>query len=195
MKAEFICSASDYNNLPSMQGDEFCLLGRSNVGKSSFINHVFGDGTLARVSGTPGKTILANYYKTSDGSFWVDLPGYGFAVGSKSEHRRWSMFTEEYCLRRISLKGGLWLLDVRHPGLETDRKAFEWFAQHGISLMAVITKCDKMSRSQLNERKKDFVKEFGLSEEPVLYSVNSDICRSVFWDRFNAWRSSLHFKK
>jgi len=191
MKAEFISSAARYSQLPAPDGEEFCLLGRSNVGKSSFVNHVFENRKLARVSNTPGKTILANYYKVSDNSVWVDLPGYGFAKGPKTEKAGWSRLIEEYCEKRPDLIGGLWLLDIRHAGLEIDRIALQWFIARHIPILPILTKCDKIVTSKIKDRKKEFVEEFGLKEEPVVYSINSIVYREEFWKRFEKWRISL----
>src|SRR5271169_1330235 len=87
--AEFLFSVARYNDLPKSNKREFCILGRSNVGKSSFLNHVFANKRLARVSKTPGKTTLMNFFSVNDGSVWVDLPGYGHARRARTEQVRW----------------------------------------------------------------------------------------------------------
>jgi GTP-binding protein len=191
VKAEFVCSAARYDQLPSPHGDEFCVLGRSNVGKSSFINHVFGDYGLARVSKKPGKTTLANYFKLSDGSVWVDLPGYGFARAAKSEQNRWGVLIEDYCAKRPNLTGGIWLLDVRHPGLDIDRMARQWFSARRLPLLPILMKCDKLTSAALRRHVALFVKEFGLTETPAVYSITTVEYREAFWKRFEQWRGSI----
>ena len=189
MKAEFIMSAARYSELPALDEDEFCVMGRSNVGKSSFINHVFENRRLARVSKTPGKTILANVYRVSDGTTWVDLPGYGYARTAKTERVRWNRLIEEYCEKRKNLNGIIWLLDVRHAGLPIDQEAREWLGHRHLPLLPVLMKCDKLSRSELLAQKNAFVTAFGFSRSPVTYSVHDALYREQFWKRYEQWRN------
>jgi GTP-binding protein len=161
------------------------------VGKSSFINHVFGDYGLARVSRKPGKTTLANYFKISDGSIWVDLPGYGYARAAKGEQARWGALIEDYCEKRQNLKGGLWLLDVRHPGLDIDNVARKWFARRRLPLLPILMKCDKVTSEGLKRQMALFVKAFGLKEPPASYSVETIGYREAFWKRFEQWRALI----
>ncbi len=190
-KARFVCSAARYDQLPSSRGDEFCLMGRSNVGKSSFLNHVFEDRGLARVSKRPGKTTCANVYGISDGTAWVDLPGYGFAAAPKGEKLRWDRLIEEYCEKRKSLAGCIWLLDVRHTGLAADVQAYRWFAAKAMAVFPVLTKCDKLSKSEISEKTAACTEAFGFPEEPVRYSIMLPACREEFWRRFRQWQNAL----
>ena len=192
MKAQFVCSAQRYDQLPKPGGIEFCVMGRSNVGKSSFINHVFNQRGLARVSKKPGKTTLANYYAISDGSAWIDLPGYGYARAPKDQRLRWGRLIEEYCEKRPALRGALWLLDVRHPGQAIDRVAGEWFAALGLPVLPILTKCDKVPGSRLPRQVALFIKEWGPSAQPVTYSIEADGYREAFWNRFEQWRKAFH---
>jgi GTP-binding protein len=188
IKAQYVCGAAYFNQLPRARGDEYCVMGRSNVGKSSFINHVFGDRSLARVSKQPGKTALANVYALSDGATWVDLPGYGFADAPKGERVRWDGLIEEYCSRRSCLKGCIWLLDARHAGLPADILAHEWFAARGIRAFPVLTKCDKLSNLQVADQTKAFLQVFGFPEDPVRFTIKETGCLDEFWRRFKRWQ-------
>jgi GTP-binding protein len=191
MNARFVCSAAHYNQVPAEGGDEFCLMGRSNVGKSSFINHVFGNRDLARVAKKPGKTTLANFFEVSDGTVWVDLPGYGFASAPKGEKVRWDRLIEEYCEKREILRGCVWLLDIRHPGLPVDLLAHRWFSSRRIPMFPVLTKCDKVTRQEGAALLKEFMESFGFPEEPVMYTTTRQACKEEFWMRFGKWQSGL----
>jgi GTP-binding protein len=190
MKAQFISSSAHFAQLPAPQGNEFCVMGRSNVGKSSFINHVFENRGLARVSKKPGKTTLANCYAISDGSTWIDLPGYGFANAPKGEQVRWNFLIEEYCEKRTNLRGCIWLLDIRHAGLPVDMQAMQWFNARKMHMFPVLTKSDKLSKQEIAKRMTSFMQLLGLSEAPLCYSITRPACREEFWTRFKHWQSS-----
>ncbi|MDR2592024.1 MAG: ribosome biogenesis GTP-binding protein YihA/YsxC [Chitinispirillales bacterium] len=185
---EFVCSAAHFKELPAPTGEEYAVLGRSNVGKSTFINHSLACGALARVSKRPGKTTLANLYRLDEDLFWVDLPGYGYAEASIAEKERWSKLIADYCKKRGNLAGIIWLLDIRHPGAAADMEANEWLAGLGRRVLPVLTKGDKLSRSQQKKQVNEFCDTFGFTEEPVIYSSLQHSSRGIFWDRFDAWR-------
>lgn len=184
-------SAARYDEIPAGRQREFCLLGRSNVGKSSFVNQVFGEKRLARVSKTPGKTTLANFFSISDGSVWVDLPGYGHAQRARAEQRRWSALIADYCENRENLCGVIWLCDIRHPGLEIDREAFTWLSSLCLPLFAVLTKADKLTQREQAANGRKFAGLFRMDAAPVLFSNAGEMSRKVFWDRFCAWAKNL----
>lgn len=188
--AQYLCSAGHYNDLPEPTGDEFALLGRSNVGKSSFINHACAQGNLAKTSKRPGTTLCANIYKIAETLCWVDMPGYGFASASQNERERWSTLIYEYCRRRENLKGILWLLDIRHIGLAMDREAHEWLAKLGKPVLPVLAKADKLSRNGQKKQVQLFAKVFGNMGEPVLFSTLEHAARERFWKRFDEWRKT-----
>jgi GTP-binding protein len=189
--AAFLRSAADFNDIPQSTGREFCVLGRSNVGKSSFINHVFSNGGLARVSKTPGKTTLANFYRVSDGSVWADLPGYGFASRARTEQVRWSRLVAQYCEYRKNLCGVIWLCDSRHPGQVLDREAFAWFASLSLPWLLVLTKADKLTAQEQAGSLREYGRDFASVQPPVLYSTRSEDARDRFWEQFTAWAGSL----
>ncbi len=189
--AEFISSAARFEEIPKSVSPEFCILGRSNVGKSSFINHVFANGSLARVSKTPGKTTLANFYRVNDGTIWADLPGYGFAQKARSEQERWSLLVADYCEKRKNLCGVIWLCDSRHPGLPIDKEAIAWLVSLSLPVFAVLTKADKLSAAEQAQSVRRFAEEFPLSGAGLLFSTRSQQAGERFWQEFSAWASGL----
>jgi GTP-binding protein len=187
----YIQSAGTYEELPPVSLlDEYCLLGRSNVGKSSFINHVLESGAIARVSKTPGKTNCANYYQVDDGMFWVDLPGYGYARTSQGEKRRWTKLISDYCEKRASLCGVLWLVDSRHIGVKADIEALSWLAGLGLPILPILTKMDKLVQRELVTLVSDFRKRFVCDTAAIPYSVKTHVSRERFWNAFSAWRKN-----
>ncbi|MFP4417453.1 MAG: ribosome biogenesis GTP-binding protein YihA/YsxC [Chitinivibrionales bacterium] len=189
--AEFLLSAATKKDFPEPSGAEYCLLGRSNVGKSSFINHVLENRKLAMVSKKPGKTSLANFFRITDDLFWVDLPGYGYAKTSKSEKMRWSKLIADYCTQRENLAGIIWLLDIRHPGTDADRQAHQWLRGLNLPFFPVFTKCDKIKRSKYREQSAHYHKLFNLPHQGVFYSTEQHDSRARFWSRFEEWRRKM----
>jgi len=187
----FLFSAAHYSEMPKPLSPEYCILGRSNVGKSSFINHVLEQRHLAHVSNTPGKTSCANFFRVNDTMIWVDLPGYGYAKTSRSEKERWSKLIREYCEKRENLRGVIWLIDIRHAGLETDTDAYAWITGLGLSAFPVITKSDKLTQSAASSNVRQIERFLNLGPRPVVYSIHKDISRVKFWDAFTTWSSGL----
>jgi len=190
-KVEFIKSAAEFKDLPKLSGEEYAVLGRSNVGKSTFFNHVLTSGTLARVSKKPGKTTLANFYKLNEELFWVDLPGYGYAKACTSEKERWGKLICDYCTKRDNLTGIIWLLDIRHPGVNADMEAFHWLNELNLPVMPVLTKGDKLSRPMQKKHSSQFRKIFGFNSDPVIYSSLEHASRERFWTGFQIWRQGI----
>jgi GTP-binding protein len=188
--ARFICSAPHFKDMPAPENAEFCLLGRSNVGKSSFINHIFSDRNLARVSKTPGKTICANFFSVGSSMTWVDLPGYGYAKRAGAENRRITGLIRDYCANRTSLMGCIWLLDIRHPGMDADLRAGEWLSSLNRPIFTVLTKADKFGREQANAQARAFAAILG-SGTPLVFSIHSPGSRERFWSAFARWANDL----
>jgi GTP-binding protein len=189
---QFVQSAAHFNELPKSAGEEYAVLGRSNVGKSTFINHALASGALARVSKRPGKTTLANLYRLEAGLFWVDLPGYGYAKAATAEKDRWGRLIYDYCCGRGGLAGIIWLLDIRHPGIGADMEAAEWLAEVGRPVLPVLTKGDKLSRPMRKKRAEEFCGVFGFTETPVVYSSLEHGSRGLFWNSFDIWRARIN---
>lgn len=186
-KVSFIQSAGFFKDLPEWDRDEFCILGRSNVGKSSFINHVLNNKNLARVSKKPGKTNLANFFHLSEQSVLVDLPGYGFAKTSHAERDRWSKLILEYCEKRDNLKGIIWLLDIRHDNVKADVEACQWLEKIALPVFPVLTKSDKLKQNEIVPRQKKISQAYGFMGNAQLYTIMKNKARIHFWTRFSQW--------
>ena len=133
---------------------QVALSGRSNVGKSSLINTLLGRKSLARVSATPGKTITVNFYDVDKKLFLVDLPGYGFAARNHAEQDKWSSLTDGYFTKNKNIdlvKGVVQLIDSRAGITRDDAMMLDWMNQSGISYVIVITKIDKLNKTQRAE--------------------------------------------
>ena len=130
---------------------EIAFAGRSNVGKSSLLNLLTGRKSLARVSGSPGKTRTINFYKINDTFRIVDLPGYGYAKVSKSMSRDWGPMMEEYFQKRKGLKKVIQLVDIRHAPSAQDVQMYEYLKHYGLDGIVVATKADKVSRNELQK--------------------------------------------
>ena len=130
---------------------EFCFSGRSNVGKSSLINKLTNRKSLARVSGKPGKTVTINFYR-ADGIRTVDLPGYGYAKVPFAERTRWSDLMEGYFKSGRNIKCVFALIDMRHPATDFDISMLDFMQQMDIPYHIVLTKCDKLNKTEYAER-------------------------------------------
>ncbi len=167
--AEFVKSAPSLRDVPSLGGlPEFVLVGRSNVGKSSFINTVLGRKNLAKTSNTPGKTRLLNYYLIDNNWVFVDLPGYGYAKVSKTEQRTWQKNFEEFLKSHKPIRLVIQLIDARHGPQESDRQMFEWLAFHELPQIVVLTKADKISRNELSRQVARCARELAVDPASVI---------------------------
>ena len=145
---------------------EIAFIGRSNVGKSSLLNALVGRPGLARISGSPGKTTLLNFYRLP--SFYlVDLPGYGFARASKAARTGYQKLVTDYLRKRGPLAGVVWLLDIRHQPSADDREMQQLLAESGRPVLAVFTKADKLTRSGLPMRASELAEALGLQQDQV----------------------------
>jgi GTP-binding protein len=145
---------------------EIAFIGRSNVGKSSLLNALVGRPGLARVSGSPGKTTLLNFYRLP-GAYLVDLPGYGFARASKSNRAGYHKLITGYLRTREMLTGIVWLLDIRHDPSKEDREMQELLIESGRPVLAVLTKADKLTRSAISSRQRDLAQALELRPEQI----------------------------
>lgn len=152
--AEFLTSVADSGKLPDFGAPEIAFAGKSNVGKSSFINFLTGNGKLARTSGDPGRTRLLNFFGINGREVvFVDLPGYGFAKVAKTEKAKWGAMIEGYLTGSANLKNVFVLLDVRHEPTADDKMLLNFLYHYNIPFTVVATKCDKLSRAQLTKRR------------------------------------------
>tara|TARA_B110000037_G_scaffold71089_1_gene85735 strand:+ start:1336 stop:1944 length:609 start_codon:yes stop_codon:yes gene_type:complete len=145
-QATFGTSAANLAACPPESLAEVAFAGRSNAGKSSAINAITNQTRLARISKTPGRTQLINFFGLAEGRFLVDLPGYGFAKVPLSVKNKWQEELEKYLRRRQVLCGLVLLSDIRHPLKEFDRMMIDWAVQGGLPLHLLLTKSDKLKR-------------------------------------------------
>ena len=146
-QAEFITSVGVGGTLPPARDCEIAVVGRSNVGKSSLLNAITGNGKLARTSSTPGKTRMINYFLLNRSAYFVDLPGYGFAKTGKQERESWGQLMGEY-LSSGRVNHLFLLLDIRHDPSPDDRQMFEWVLYYGVPFTLIATKSDKLAKSK-----------------------------------------------
>jgi GTP-binding protein len=147
---------------------EVAFAGRSNVGKSSLINTLLRRSKAARVSNTPGRTREINFFKVNDQFILVDLPGYGYARISKDRKAEWKPMIESYLSSSPNLRGIVQLLDVRHDPTKDDLQMFDFLAQTGVPTMVVMTKTDKLSKSQAKTRITAITASLGLEDDQVI---------------------------
>lgn len=144
-QTRFLTSAPDIRALPDDSGIEVAFAGRSNAGKSSALNTLTRQNSLARTSKTPGRTQLINTFHLADNKRLIDLPGYGFAKVPLEVKEKWQKSLSEYLIKRKSLKGIVVLMDIRHPLKDLDQQLVHWAVQSGLSVLILLTKADKLS--------------------------------------------------
>lgn len=156
-KANFIASYGISSQLPESDRVEFVFSGRSNVGKSSLINRLCSRKNLARVSSTPGKTATINFYSVDD-LYFVDLPGYGYAKVSNADRDRWDKLINSYFEENRNNELLIQLLDCRHDPSADDVQMLQFLHYHRIPFVIVLTKADKLKKSQIAETQSRFEK-------------------------------------
>lgn len=178
LNASFIISAEKLSQCPDFSLPEFPLLGRSNVGKSSFINALCNNKKLAKTSNTPGKTRLINFFNFSDKFMVADLPGYGYAKVSKEAQARWQKYLEEYLLNRKQIKSLVQFIDARHEIQKNDYQMREWIETYNLPVFTVLTKADYISKSKLHSVITNVKKNFSGDVLPFS-AVNRFYCEDV----------------
>lgn len=171
-KATFTLSAPDIRRLPEDSGIEVAFAGRSNAGKSSALNTLTNQRGLARVSKTPGRTQLINIFEVAPNRRLVDLPGYGFAKVPIEMKKKWQKALGEYLEKRECLKGLVILMDIRHPLKDLDMDLIQWAADSDLPILALLTKCDKLSQGKRSSEV--------LQVKKTLSSLNADITVQAF---------------
>ena len=143
---EFLTSADRLSNCPRDDQPEVAFAGRSNAGKSSSLNRLTGRRNLARVSKTPGRTQLINFFAVAGGGRLVDLPGYGYARAPKTRRQAWGKAIDDYLNQRPNLAALVLVMDARHPPQPFDDAMLEWCALRQLPLLALLNKADKLKR-------------------------------------------------
>jgi GTP-binding protein len=183
-------SAVSPKQYPTDGRPEFAFAGRSNVGKSSLINKLLNRKSLARVSGTPGKTVTINFYDIDDTIYLVDLPGYGFARRSKEEQAKWGKMMEDYLANREPLIQTILLVDSRHKPSVDDHTMADWIRHYHDRLIVVATKVDKLKKREVEANLEMIYEDLQLTDDDILvpFSVNDEEGRVTVWDMLEMMR-------
>lgn len=182
--ADILLSAANESHYPQDEIPEVALAGRSNVGKSSFINTLLNRKNLARTSGKPGKTQLLNFFNIDDKLRLVDVPGYGYARVSKKEREKWGRMIEEYLTSRENLKAVVSLVDFRHEPSADDVQMYEFLKYYEIPVILVATKADKIPRGKWNKHESMIKKklDFDTSDSFIIFSSVTKEGLEKSWD-------------
>ena len=170
--AEFFTSYGSFKQIPKSDRTEIAFSGRSNVGKSSLINKIFNRKNLARVSAVPGKTATINFYRLEN-LYFVDLPGYGYAKVSKSEKERWGGLIEGYLHDDRELALVFQLIDFRHPPTKDDVMMVNFLIDSEIPFVVILTKADKLSKKQREERRAALMTELPCAEDITIIEFSA----------------------
>lgn len=173
-QAEFITSGTKNLHLPTDSKPEFMFCGRSNVGKSSFINALLDRKSIARVSQRPGKTQTINVYMVNNELYFIDVPGYGYAAVSKSIKEEFGKMIEEYVINRTELKKAFLLVDFRHAPSKDDKLMYDFLKYCHVPLVIIATKQDKVKRSIHAKQIKLIKQTLGLTDEDRLIVTSSE---------------------
>ena len=153
---------------------EIAFAGRSNVGKSSFINSMINRANLARTSGKPGKTRTINFYIINDSFRFVDLPGYGYAHVSKSEREKWGIIIDEYLTGRENLREIVLVVDIRHEPSEQDLMMYNWIKSFGYDGIVIATKADKIGKTRYQKHLDIIKKKLDIKDPSLIIPYSSD---------------------
>lgn len=179
LKAELERVAVSKNQYPKEDLLEIALVGRSNVGKSSFINSMVNRKNLARTSAKPGKTRTINFYNINNELRLVDLPGYGYAKVSKKEKEKWGKIIEEYLNTRENLVEVILLVDIRHEPTELDVLMYNWIRSYDFRGLVIATKADKISKGKYQKHIKIIKTKLGVEDTDLIIPYSAV-------DKFNA---------
>jgi GTP-binding protein len=182
--ARFVTSAADPTQFPAPSSPEIAFAGRSNVGKSSLINALVGKDGLARTSRTPGRTRLINWFEVDANNTtlaFVDLPGYGYAEVSREMRDSWRPLIETYLTGRDVLRAVVLILDPRRGATDEELDFAAWLDQHGVPLIVVLTKTDKLSKHQRPTAAATVRRQLGLTRDPLLVSAQTGDGLDAVW--------------
>ncbi|CAD2077118.1 ribosome biogenesis GTP-binding protein YihA/YsxC [Jeotgalicoccus meleagridis] len=170
---DIIISAVSKEQYPETGLKEVALSGRSNVGKSSFINAICGRKGVARISSKPGKTITLNFYNADNKFVFVDVPGYGYAKQSKTEREKWGAMIEGYLTKRESLSCVVQLVDLRHPPTQDDIMMYDFLKYYELPVIVVATKSDKVPRTKIQKHINVIKRDLEMESEDQIIPFSS----------------------
>ena len=159
---------------PKDELKEIAFVGRSNVGKSSFINSFTNRKALAKTSSKPGKTRTINFYRANGSFRLVDLPGYGFAKVSKKEKAKWDHLINEYLHERENLREVFLLVDIRHEPTKQDKMMYDWIIESGFMGFVIATKFDKIKKGQIQKHIKQVKNKLEIADEGLIFAYSSE---------------------
>ncbi len=195
--AEFVVAAVHRKDYPPQRLPEVAFVGRSNVGKSSLINTLLNRKSLVKVSGTPGRTQTINYFRINDQFYFVDLPGYGYARVPRAVRSRFGPMVERYLERNTYLACVVHIVDLRHRPTQGDQLMRDYLLFHGIPILTVATKSDKLTRHQ--GLKQAVVVRQGLTLDAaaplILFSARTAQGKKTLWGQLHASMAALSEKK
>lgn len=173
-QAEMVISAVKPEQYPEDGLPEFALAGRSNVGKSSFINKMINRKSLARTSSKPGKTQTLNFYKIENQLYFVDVPGYGYAKVSKKEREAWGQMIEKYITGRSILQAVILIVDLRHSPTSDDKMMYDFLKHYNIPTIVIATKADKIPKGKWDKHKKIVKETLNMEKRDPLILFSSE---------------------
>ncbi|GEK58070.1 YihA family ribosome biogenesis GTP-binding protein [Marinococcus halophilus] len=188
-KSELVISAVSPKQYPEGGLPEIALAGRSNVGKSSFINSLLARKNLARTSSKPGKTRTLNFYNIEDRFLFVDVPGYGYAKVSKSERAAWGEMMEEYLKSRDVLKAAFLIIDFRHEPTKDDIAMYDYLKFHELPVVIIATKADKITKNKRPRHLKRVKETLNLKSEDQTVVFSAETAQG----KDEAWRAIEQF--
>ena len=189
VSSEIVISAVKPEQYPETELPEFALAGRSNVGKSSFINKMLNRKGLARISSKPGKTQTLNFYLINEMLHFVDVPGYGYAKVSKTERAAWGKMIETYFTRREQLRAAVQIVDLRHPPSKDDVMMYEFLKHHDIPCIIIATKADKIPKGKWQKHLKVVRETLDVdkNDRMILFSSETGLGKDEAWSALKSF--------
>ncbi|WP_181349746.1 ribosome biogenesis GTP-binding protein YihA/YsxC [Thalassobacillus sp. CUG 92003] len=184
-QAEIVISAVSQKQYPKEPIPEIALAGRSNVGKSSFINKLIQRKSLARTSSKPGKTQTINFYRINDKFHFVDVPGYGYAKVSKKEREKWGQMMEEYFSTREFLRATVLIVDMRHKPSEGDQMMYDYLKHFDLPVIVIATKADKISKGKRHKHLQTIIQTLQMEDEDTIIPFSAETAEGKEY----AWRA------
>jgi GTP-binding protein len=184
--SNFVTSAVKLSQYPPDELSEFAFAGRSNAGKSSMINALLNRKRLVKISSTPGKTQLINFFLINDAFMFVDLPGFGYAKVPKAVKKKWGNMVETYLKQRQYLKGLVLLMDIRRLPRQEELDLLGWLDLYCLPAVIVLTKADKLSKSKQKQQQNGIAKTLGVSSDRLLiFSAKTRQGKDALWRAIN----------
>ena len=180
---KFETSIFNYNNILNTNKPQIVLVGKSNVGKSSFINTITNQKKLAKVGQTPGKTRSINFFNVNDEFYLVDLPGYGFSKMSDIQKQQINKLIDTYISKSKNIKHIFFLVDIRNKPSQNDRQMYEWLLNRNVPFTIVATKADKIANTKINDYIKEIRKLLFAKEEIISFSSEKKINVDIICDK------------